>query len=296
MVNKSPQCAYAGFDPSADSLHVGNLLVLMNLLHWQRGGHQVIALVGGATGIVGDPSHRTSERIAMENALVQKNVEGIQQDIITIFNNHSKHFWKDNLHPLKPVMIVNNIDWYKDFKVLDFIKNVGTHFRMGTMLIKTSVQTRLESSTGMSFAEFTYQILQAYDWLCLLKNHNCRFQIGGSDQLGNIVAGHELISRTMKKDVFGFTLPLITAEGGKKFGKSLGNAVWLSQKKSSSFQLYQFFIRTSDSDVEKYLKLFTFLPLKQISHIVEEHEKEPELRKAQQILAENVTLLVHGGN
>ncbi|XP_058799379.1 tyrosine--tRNA ligase, mitochondrial isoform X2 [Phymastichus coffea] len=294
ILNRSPQCVYAGFDPTADSLHVGNLLVLMNLLHWQRGGHQVIALVGGATGLIGDPSHRTSERIAMDDIVLKRNIESIKQNIITIFDNHAKYFWQNNPYPLKPIMIVNNIDWYKDVKVLDFIKNIGIHFRMGTMLIKTSVQSRLESKTGMSFAEFTYQILQAYDWLCLLKNYGCCFQIGGSDQLGNIAAGHELISRTEKNRVFGFTLPLITAEGGKKFGKSLNNAVWLSHHKSSSFEMYQYFIRTADADVENYLKLFTFLPLKQITYIMKEHEKEPDLRKAQQILAEHVTLLVHG--
>lgn len=296
LVNNSPQCVYAGFDPTADSLHVGNLLVLMNLLHWQRGGHRVIALLGGATGFIGDPSHRANERIPIEKDTSEKNINSIRDNIVTIFDNHKKYFWQDEAFPLEPVTIVNNNDWYKDFNIIDFMSKVGKHFRMGTMLLKTSVQSRMKSDTGMSLTEFTYQVFQAYDWLHLLKNYDCRFQIGGSDQLGNITSGHELISRTSKKEVFGFTLPLITAEGGQKFGKSIGNAVWLSPKKSSSFDLYQFFIRTTDADVENYLKLFTFLSLNQIKSIVEEHKRKPEDRKAQQTLAENVTLLVHGGN
>lgn len=295
-MNQSPQCIYAGFDPTADSLHVGNLLVLMNLLHWQRGGHQVLALVGGATGLIGDPSHRTKERDLLQQDVIDKNIRGIEKNIRTIFENHEKYFYEQKEFPLKPVTVVNNIEWYKNVNVIDFIRSVGRHFRMGTMLIKTSVESRLKSDTGMSFTEFTYQIFQAYDWLCLLNKHNCRFQVGGSDQLGNITAGHELISRTAKKEVFGLTLPLITAEGGKKFGKSLGNAVWLAPEKSSSFSLYQFFIRTTDSDVENYLKLFTFLPLNYIKQLMIEHKEQPELRKAQKKLAENVTLLVHGGN
>ncbi|KAJ8683179.1 hypothetical protein QAD02_018971 [Eretmocerus hayati] len=294
LMDKSPQCVYAGFDPTADSLHIGNLLILMNLLHWQRGGHSVIALVGGATGLIGDPSHRTKERLPITKDIVKNNLNAIRVDIQTIFENHAKYFWRDSPEKLTPVKIVDNFDWYQDFNVIDFVRNVGKHFRMGTMLNKSSVQTRLKSDTGMSFTEFTYQVFQAYDWLCLLNEYDCRFQIGGSDQLGNISAGHELISRVTKKDVFAFTLPLITAEGGKKFGKSLENAIWLSPRKSSSFQLYQFLIKTEDADVENYLKLFTFLSLKQINSIMEEHRQKPELRRAQEMLADNVTLLVHG--
>ena len=267
----------------------------MNLLHWQRGGHKVFAVLGGATGLIGDPSHRKNEREEMEQSSVNENINHIKKNITTVFENHSKYFWKDKNYDLLPITYINNIEWYEDFNVIDFVRNIGKHFRLGTMLGKTSVQSRLNSDTGMSYTEFTYQIFQAYDWLCLLKKFDCRFQIGGTDQLGNIMAGHELISRTEKKDVFGITLPLITAEGGKKFGKSLGNAVWLSPKKSSSFQLYQFFIRTEDADVEKFLKLFTFLPLAEIEDIMEVHKKEPEKHIAQKILAENVTLLVHGG-
>jgi tyrosyl-tRNA synthetase len=292
----NPQTVYAGFDPTASSLHVGNLLILMNLLHWQRGGHKVIIVLGGATGLIGDPSHREYERMAMEEVTVNQNTNSIKENIMKIFDNHEKYFWKDAKFPLTPIIIKNNIDWYKDVNILEFVRNIGHHFRMGTMLNKTSVQGRLKSESGMSFTEFTYQVFQAYDWLHLFNKYKCKFQIGGSDQLGNISAGHELISRISKKNVFGLTLPLITGEGGKKFGKSLQNAVWLSSNKSSSFQLYQFFIRTNDSDVEAYLKLFTFLPLTEIKQIIEEHKKHPNQRKAQHVLAQNVTLLVHGGN
>ncbi|KAL6264774.1 hypothetical protein P5V15_004872 [Pogonomyrmex californicus] len=294
LLNKSPQCVYAGFDPTADSLHIGNLLILMNLLHWQRAGHQVIALVGGATGLIGDPSHRKSERIEMEKYLIEENVKSITKNIETIFNNHENYLWKKKKEALKPLIIVNNLKWYTDVNVIEFVRSIGKYFRMGTMLGRSSVQSRLNSDTGMSFTEFTYQVFQAYDWLQLMKNYKCRFQIGGSDQMGNIMSGYDLITKSTKKEVYGITLPLITAEGGKKFGKSLLNAVWLSPTKSSSFQLYQYFIRTKDSDIEKFLKLFTFIPLNNITEIVDAHMKDPEQRQAQKLLAQQVTLLVHG--
>ncbi|XP_011865724.1 PREDICTED: tyrosine--tRNA ligase, mitochondrial [Vollenhovia emeryi] len=294
LLNKSSQCVYAGFDPTADSLHIGNLLILMNLLHWQRAGHQVIALVGGATGLIGDPSHRKSERVEIEKYLVEENVKSIAKNIQTIFNNHEENFWRDKTATLKPLIILNNLSWYTNVNVIDFIRNIGKYLRMGTMLGRSSVESRLNSDTGMSFTEFTYQVFQAYDWLHLTENYKCRFQIGGSDQMGNIMSGYDLITKSTRKEVYGITLPLITAEGGKKFGKSLLNAVWLSPAKSSSFQLYQYFIRTKDSDVERFLKLFTFLPLNKIAEIVKSHMNDPEQRRAQKLLAEQVTLLVHG--
>lgn len=295
LLQKSPQCVYAGFDPTASSLHIGNLLILMNLLHWQRARHQVIALVGGATGLIGDPSHRKSERVEIEKHLIEENVKSITKNIETIFNNHAKYIWKNKQEDLKPLIIINNLDWYTNVNIIDFIRNVGKYFRMGTMLSRSSVQSRLNSDTGMSFTEFSYQVFQAYDWFQLMKRYKCRFQIGGSDQMGNIMSGYDLITKTGKNEVYGITLPLITAEGGKKFGKSLLNAVWLSPTKSSSFQLYQYFIRTKDSDVERFLKLFTFLPLHKITEIVNAHMKNPEERIAQKLLADQVTLLVHGG-
>lgn len=294
LLIKSPQCVYAGFDPTASSLHIGNLLILMNLLQWQRAGHQVIAVLGGATGMIGDPSHRKSERVEIEEALLHSNLKSIKKNIEDIFNNHEQYFWSKNSSKLKPLIVVNNLEWYKDINVIQFIRRIGKFFRLGTMLGRSSVQSRLNSETGMSFTEFTYQVFQAYDWLHLAHKYNCQFQIGGSDQMGNIMSGYDLVTKSTKKKVYGITLPLITSEGGKKFGKSVGNVVWLSPLESSSFQLYQFFIRTKDADVEKLLKLYTFLPLNKIAEIVEEHFKHPENRTAQKILAEEVTLLVHG--
>lgn len=266
----------------------------MNLLHWQRCGHQVIILLGGATGLIGDPSYRTSERAEIEQVVVHENLKSIERDIRNIITNHETYFC-NNINHMIPVKILNNLEWYQNMNLLSFIKEVGNYFRMGAMLGRASVQSRLHSDTGMSFTEFSYPVFQGYDWLHLQRTYNCNFQIGGQDQMGNIVAGYDLITKYIKKQVYGLTLPLVTAEGGKKFGKSTGNAVWLSPSKSSSFQLYQYFIRTHDTDVEKFLQFFTFIPLDYIKFIVKQHSEAPELRKAQRILAEKVTLLVHGG-
>ncbi|XP_003707527.2 tyrosine--tRNA ligase, mitochondrial [Megachile rotundata] len=293
LMKSSPQCIYAGFDPTAESLHVGNLLILINLLHWQRCKHEVIILLGGATGLIGDPSYRKSERVEIEQVVLEQNIEGIKRDIINIIRNHEQYFNKGR-KKLIPIRILNNIEWYKSQNILSFIKEVGKYFRMGTMLGRASVQSRLQSESGMSFTEFTYPIFQAYDWLHLHRTYNCNFQIGGQDQMGNIVSGYDLVTRYTKKQVYGMTLPLITAEGGEKLGKSTGNVVWLSPSKSSSFQLYQYFIRTTDADVEKFLYFLTFLPTKDIKEIVQEHFKQPGHRTAQKLLAEKVTLLVHG--
>ncbi|XP_043255813.1 tyrosine--tRNA ligase, mitochondrial [Colletes gigas] len=288
-----PQCVYTGFDPTAESLHVGNLLVLVNLLHWQRCGHQVIILLGGGTGLIGDPSFRKSERVEIEDVVLHENIKSIRNDIKQIFRNHERYFCK-NVRSLTPVIVHNNLEWYNDMNIISFIREIGKYFRMGTMLGRSSVQSRLESDSGMSFTEFSYPLFQSYDWLHLQRTYNCNFQVGGQDQMGNIISGYDLVTKYTKKQVYGLTLPLVTAEGGKKLGKSVGNAVWLSSSKSSSFQLYQYFIRTEDADVEKFLQYFTFLPLHRVKSIVEEHFKNPGLRKAQRILAEQVTLLVHG--
>lgn len=267
----------------------------MNLLHWQRAGHQVIAVLGQATGQIGDPSHRAKEREEIHSTIISQNIDSIRKNIETIFTNHKKYFWNDKKSEAKPPIILNNMDWYKNIQIIDFIRGVGKYFRLGAMMGRTSVQSRLNAEGGMSFTEFTYQVFQAYDWFYLFNKYKCRFQIGGNDQMGNIVSGHDLISKSLGQQVYGLTLPLITAEGGKKFGKSIGNAIWLSPEKSSSFNFYQFFIRTADSDVEKFLKLFTFLSLKEINQIMENHKAEPGKREAQRILADQVTLLVHGG-
>ncbi|XP_026725109.1 tyrosine--tRNA ligase, mitochondrial [Trichoplusia ni] len=293
LLNKAPQCVYAGFDPTANSLHVGNLLVIINLLHWQRGGHNVIALLGGATGFIGDPSGRSTERVALQQEIIQNNIKCIKSNLETVFENHQKYIWNDE-RKLNPVRIVNNETWYRDIDSIQFVSEIGRNFRMGTMLLKQSVQARINSEIGMSFTEFAYQIFQSYDWQHLLKEYNCRFQIGGSDQMGNISAGHELISRTSKKSVYGLTLPLVTTEEGDKFGKSAGNAIWLDPKKTSPYSLYQFFIRTKDSEVEKLLKLFTFYSLGEIKDIMFKHKEHPDQRYPQTCLAEHLTTLVHG--
>lgn len=294
LLNKAPQCVYAGFDPTADSLHVGNLLVIINLLHWYRGGHQAIALLGGATGHIGDPSGRNTDRAALQKEVIEKNIKCIRNNLETIFENHNKYIASKDDGPPQPLRIVNNEEWYRKIDSIQFVSEIGRNFRMGTMLLKHSVQSRINSEVGMSFTEFSYQIFQSYDWLHLLKEYDCRFQVGGSDQMGNITAGHELISRTAKTDVYGLTLPLVTTDEGDKFGKSAGNALWLDSAKTSPFSLYQYFIRTKDADVERLLKLFTFYSLGEIRDIMYKHEQHPDQRYPQQCLAEQLTTLVHG--
>ncbi|XP_058444902.1 tyrosine--tRNA ligase, mitochondrial [Malaya genurostris] len=296
ILGASPQTIYAGFDPTADSLHVGNLLVIIGLLHSQRAGHQPIALLGGATGLIGDPSGRKTERQAMPTGQLDQNLTCIGVQIERIFEHHQELLWekRGQTGVLKPVLVVNNADWYKALNFVEFVSGIGRHFRMGSMLSRASVQSRLQSEAGMSFTEFTYQIFQAYDWSHLLAVHNCRFQLGGSDQMGNIMSGHELISRVNRKEVFGITVPLITNEEGDKFGKSAGNAIWLASEKTSPYALYQFFVRTPDAEVEKLLKLLTFLPLDEIRSLMASHQRMPELWQAQKRLAQELTLLVHG--
>ncbi|KAF2882717.1 hypothetical protein ILUMI_23450 [Ignelater luminosus] len=294
LLNVSPQCAYAGFDPTASSLHVGNLLVLINLLHWQRGGHETIAVIGGATAKIGDPSGRTTERDVLTSTSIDGNIKGVHANIEQVFKNHQKYLWKDQHKHLTPVKILNNETWYNKLSAIDLISGAGRHLRMAALLSRTSVQSRLATSSGMSFTEFSYQLFQSYDWLHLFKKYGCRFQIGGNDQMGNIMSGYDLIARICKKPVYGLTIPLITTEMGDKFGKSAGNAVWLSSEKTSPFTYYQFWIRTTDADVEKFLKLFTFDTVGEISDIMRRHKEKPELRIAQKRLAEQATLLVHG--
>ncbi|XP_063904643.1 tyrosine--tRNA ligase, mitochondrial [Zophobas morio] len=293
LLNAAPQCVYAGFDPTADSLHIGNLLVLVNLLHWQRGGHQPIALIGGATAKIGDPSGKSTEREKLSTTFIDENIKCIKRDIDKIVYNHAKYLWKGE-DKLPPVKFVNNEEWYSKMTATELIGGPGRYLRMGTLISRTSVQTRLQSPVGMSFTEFSYQLFQAYDWLHLYQKYNCMFQIGGNDQMGNIMSGHELISKTCDKQVYGLTLPIITSEMGDKFGKSAGNAMWLSPEKTSPFTLYQFFVRQPDGEVEKLLKLFTFDTIGSIKDLMKQHEEKPELRLPQKHLAKQVILLVHG--
>jgi tyrosyl-tRNA synthetase len=280
VVEQDPKCAaYVGFDPTADSLHVGHLISIMTLSHLQKSGVEPIAIVGGATGMVGDPSGRSEERPLLGEAAIEHNLSCLRETLSSILGENTK--------------VLNNYDWYRDMNAISFLRNVGKHFRMGTMLAKDSVKSRLEGD-GMSFTEFSYQLLQGYDFNHLFEHHNCKIQVGGSDQWGNITAGIDLIHRLHGKEAYGFTVPLLTTAGGIKISKSMGNAVWLSPQRDSPFQLYQWAMRLDDADIEPMLRLLTFLPMKQISDITIEHSKSPERREGHKILAQHVTSLVHG--
>jgi tyrosyl-tRNA synthetase len=282
---ESPVTVYAGFDPSSDSLQAGNFVTIMVLAHFQRCGHKVIALVGGATGMIGDPSGKSAERNLLTDEEVKRNTVGIRENLSRFL---------DFDHPTAPATLVNNADWFRDFSFIGFLRDVGKHFRMGIMLGKESVKKRLESDAGMSYAEFSYQLLQAYDFLKLNEMRGCRLQVGGSDQWGNITAGTDLIRKIKGIEAYGAITPLICDSAGQKFGKSEGNAVYLDARKTSCYDFYQFFFRTADADVIKYLKVFTFLPLEEIAALEEQVRKAPEARAAQKKLAEEITRTVHG--
>lgn len=284
-VVESPVTVYAGFDPSSDSLQVGNLVTIMALMHFQRCGHRVIAVVGGATGLIGDPSGKTNERPLLDEETIRRNTEGIRENLARFL---------DFDHPTAPARILNNYDWLHGFGFIDFLRDVGRHFRLSAMLAKESVRARLSSEAGMSFTEFSYQLLQAYDFLHLYDTAGCVLQIGGSDQWGNITAGIELIRRVRAGEAYGLTIPLLCDSSGQKFGKSEGNAIYLSGKKTSCYDFYQFFLRTTDADVIRFLRIFTFLPEKEIEALAERVRVAPEQREAQRRLAEEVTCMVHG--
>ncbi len=276
---------YAGFDPTAESLQAGNLVAIMGLMHFQRCGHKVVALVGGATGMIGDPSGKTAERPLLDEETVLRNLAGIRKNL--------EHFL-DFEHPTAPAVIVNNYDWFRQYPFIDFLRDVGRHFRMGAMLGKDSVRTRLDSESGMSFTEFSYQLLQAYDFLHLYDQMGCCVQLGGSDQWGNITAGTDLVRKLRGQEVFGITIPLVCDRTGQKFGKSAGNAVYLSPAKTSVYDFYQFFLRVDDADVIRLLKVFTLLPLEEIEAYAAELATAPEKRSGQRRLAEEITRRVHG--
>jgi len=284
-LQKEQMTVYAGFDPTSESLQIGNLATIMVLSHFQRCGHRIIALVGGATGLIGDPSGKTSERALLSIEEIKKNTEGIKENLSRFLDFNAKK---------APAILVNNYDWLSHFTFIDFLREVGVHFRVGAMLAKESVRARLESETGMSFCEFSYQILQAYDFLHLYDSYGCSIQVGGSDQWGNITAGIDLIRKLRGKEVFGITLPLICDSAGRKFGKSEGNAVYLDASKTSYYDFYQFFMRVEDADVGHLLRVYTFLPMEEINCLEEETRRNPELRLAQKRLAREMTRMVHG--
>lgn len=282
--------AYVGFDPTADSLHIGNLVPIMLLAHYQRAGHKPIALVGGATGMIGDPSGKSSERNLLDEKTLRHNQEAIKKQLA--------HFLDFESNADNAAELVNNYDWMKEFSFLEFIRDVGKHITVNYMMAKDSVKNRIssESSDGMSFTEFTYQLVQGYDFLHLYKAHNCTIQMGGSDQWGNITTGTELIRRIGGGKGFAITCPLITKSDGSKFGKSEGGNVWLDAKRTSPYKFYQYWLNSSDIDAEKYIKIFTFLSQEEINTIIKEHQEAPHLRLLQKRLAQEITTMVHSTN
>ncbi|XQY91015.1 tyrosine--tRNA ligase [Metabacillus sp. HB246100] len=275
---------YSGFDPTADSLHIGHLLPVLTLKRFQDNGHYPIALVGGGTGLIGDPSGKKAERTLNTSDIVQEWSDRIKGQLSRFLDFEAEK---------NPAMIVNNYDWIGSLDVISFLRDVGKNFGVNYMLAKDSVQSRIES--GISFTEFSYMILQSYDFLKLYQNNDCKLQIGGSDQWGNITAGLELIRKSEENSkAFGLTIPLVTKADGTKFGKTEGGAIWLDADKTSPYEFYQFWINTDDRDVVKYLKFFTFLSQEQINELEKEVETAPEKRSAQKTLAEEVTKLVHG--
>ncbi|MES2747562.1 MAG: tyrosine--tRNA ligase [Bacteroidota bacterium] len=288
---KEATTAYIGFDPTADSLHIGSMVQIILLLHLKNFGHQPIALVGGATGMIGDPSGKSDERNLLNEEQLAKNVAGIKSVLLKFldFNSSASN---------APIM-VNNYDWMKSFSFIDFAREVGKRITVNYMMAKDSVKKRLsgEAGEGMSFTEFTYQLIQGYDFYHLHKNYNCVLQMGGSDQWGNITTGTELVRRmnpNTDAKAFALTTPLITKADGSKFGKSEGGNVWLTADKTSVYKFYQFWLNTTDVDAEKYIKIFTFLDKNTIDKLIAEHHEAPHLRILQKRLAEEVTILVHG--
>ncbi|XP_035283458.1 tyrosine--tRNA ligase, mitochondrial [Anguilla anguilla] len=293
LLQNAPQTVYCGFDPTADSLHIGNLLAIIGLLHFRNAGHNVIALIGGATAQIGDPSGKTTEREKLSNDVVEDNTKGIRENLQRIFTNHELYYSNSD-SGLGTFTVLNNASWYRGWNVVNFLSEVGRHFRMGTLLSRHSVQTRLKSAEGMSLTEFSYQLFQAYDFYHLNQCHDCRIQLGGTDQLGNLMSGHDYIHKVTGREVYGLTVPLVTSSTGDKLGKTGGNAVWLSRDRTSPFELYQYFLRQPDSAVEKYLKLFTFLSLAEVDQVIDLQRQDPGKRPAQKRLAAEVTKLVHG--
>lgn len=286
QLEKEITTGYIGFDPTADSLHIGSLVPIILLMHLQRAGHKPLALVGGATGMVGDPSFKSEERKMLDEETLQKNLKGIQKQL--------EKFLKFDTSIPNHAEIVNNYDWFKDFSFLNFIKDVGKHITVNYMMQKDSVKKRLEGQNGMSFTEFSYQLIQGYDFYWLYNNKKCKLQMGGSDQWGNILTGSELIRRKGGGEAFAFTCPLLKKADGGKFGKSEQGNVWLDPEKTSPYQFYQFWLNASDEDSVSWIKIFTFLDEKFINELIEEHSKNSSQRLLQKKLAEEVTKLVHG--
>ncbi|VAW16314.1 Tyrosyl-tRNA synthetase [hydrothermal vent metagenome] len=281
------QSAYVGIDPTADSLHIGHLVGVMMLRHFQLAGHKPYALIGGATGMIGDPSGKSAERNLLDEPTLRHNQEALKEQLSRFLDFKGD---ADNT-----AVLVNNYDWMKDFSFLDFIRDVGKHITVNYMMAKDSVKKRLssEAKEGMSFTEFTYQLVQGYDFLYLYQNHNCTLQMGGSDQWGNITTGTELIRRIGGGKGYALTCPLITKADGTKFGKTESGNIWLDAERTSPYKFYQYWLNTSDEDAEKHIKIFTFLSKDDIETLIAEHRESPHLRVLQKRLAEEITVMVH---
>ena len=283
---KEMTAGYIGFDPTSDSLHIGSLVPILLLVHLQRAGHKPVALVGGATGMVGDPSGKSEERNLLSEEILHHNLACVKKQLEKYLD------FNPGLH--NAAEMVNNYDWFRDMRFLDFIRDVGKHITVNYMSAKDSVKKRLEGENGMSFTEFTYQLVQGYDFYWLYTNKNCKLQMGGSDQWGNITTGTELIRRKSAGDAFAFTCPLLTKADGGKFGKTEKGNIWLDPAKTSAYDFYQFWLNASDADAEKWIKIFTFLQKAEIGTLVGEHSADPGLRLLQKRLAKEITAFVHG--
>ncbi len=288
LLAKGQTTAYVGIDPTADSLHVGHLVSVMMMKHFQLAGHKPIFIIGGATGMIGDPSGKSQERNLLNEETIQKNMAGIKSQLSRFIDFSST--------ASNAAVMLNNYDWMKQFSFLDFIREVGKHITVNYMMAKDSVKRRLngECSDGMSFTEFTYQLVQGYDFLYLRKNYGCMLQMGGSDQWGNITTGGELIRRKEGLDAYGLTWPLMTKSDGKKFGKTESGNIWLDPQRTSPYRFYQFWLNTTDEDAARYVKIFTLLSPEEIEALIAEHQAAPHLRKLQKTLAKEITCLIHG--
>lgn len=284
LLDKEKVSGYIGFDPTGDSLHVGHLTQIMTLIHFQNAGHKPVALVGGATGMIGDPSFKSAERNLLDEETLQYNVACLKKQLAKFLN-----FGEGE----NDAMMVNNYDWFKEFSFLDFIRDVGKLITVNYMMSKDSVKKRLEGDSGLSFTEFTYQLIQGYDFYYLWKNHQCKIQMGGSDQWGNIVTGSEMIRRIDQGSAFALTTQLIKKSDGQKFGKTESGAVWLDPKKTSPFKFYQFWLNASDEDAKNWIKIFTLLTKEEIDALITEHDAAPHLRIVQKALAKDITIRTH---
>jgi tyrosyl-tRNA synthetase len=283
---KEKTTGYVGFDPTADSLHIGSLVPILLLIHLQRAGHQPVALLGGATGMIGDPSGKSEERNLLTEAQLQQNVDGIRKQL--------GKFLDFNMESETKPLIVNNYDWFKGMSFIDFLRDTGKHITVNYMMSKDSVRKRIEGDSGISYTEFAYQLMQGFDFYWLYIHHNCKLQMGGSDQWGNITTGAELVRRRAGGEAFAFTCPLITKADGGKFGKTEKGNVWLDAEKTSPYLFYQFWLNATDADAEKWIRIFTFLDQPTVEAMIEQHRADPGLRHLQKRLARELTVFVHG--